>query len=357
MSAFISGAIAAFSVAVCFALNSELQDSWTWGLMVWLGVSFLVGLSDRLSNPLVYRLSSSIIVGLAAGCVVGLGNELIVWLVGILWLKIQLNSLIGYWLLGGLGIGAIIGLVAGLITWVRERKTNHSLQLSRSASPSWFMQPLRKGLIRGLVIAVVSGSTLSWLLISGKIPIIQGILAFIAPFNLELIGTPAFILVIAGVPASAGLFSGSVFGTLIGGLSRGLSGSDIDRRTVPNQGIYQSALNMGVFALGGGLVLGFIWGLINLLVAVLLTRLVPTPAEVLHYWLSAGLLLGLLSSFLPAAACMQHVMLRLILWRSGCAPWNYARFLNHATDRLFLQRVGGRYMFIHRLLLEHLRIM
>ncbi|MDJ0904037.1 MAG: hypothetical protein QNJ55_35140 [Xenococcus sp. MO_188.B8] len=33
--------------------------------------------------------------------------------------------------------------------------------------------------------------------------------------------------------------------------------------------------------------------------------------------------------------------------------WNYARFLDYASDRIFLQKVGGGYIFIHRLLLEH----
>jgi len=34
-------------------------------------------------------------------------------------------------------------------------------------------------------------------------------------------------------------------------------------------------------------------------------------------------------------------------------PWNYASFLDYGTERLFLQKVGGGYMFIHRMLLEH----
>ena len=38
-----------------------------------------------------------------------------------------------------------------------------------------------------------------------------------------------------------------------------------------------------------------------------------------------------------------------ILHRTNAIPWNYARFLNHCTERLLLQRVGGRYRFIHRL--------
>jgi hypothetical protein len=34
-------------------------------------------------------------------------------------------------------------------------------------------------------------------------------------------------------------------------------------------------------------------------------------------------------------------------------PWNYARFLDHASEHMFLRKVGGGYIFVHRLLLEH----
>jgi hypothetical protein len=51
-------------------------------------------------------------------------------------------------------------------------------------------------------------------------------------------------------------------------------------------------------------------------------------------------------------ACVQHFALRLVLHRTNAIPWNYARFLNHCTERLLLQRVGGRYRFIHRLVQE-----
>ncbi|MDJ0592593.1 MAG: hypothetical protein QNJ72_21810 [Pleurocapsa sp. MO_226.B13] len=34
-------------------------------------------------------------------------------------------------------------------------------------------------------------------------------------------------------------------------------------------------------------------------------------------------------------------------------PWNYARFLDYAAERIFLRKVGGGYIFIHRMLLEH----
>jgi hypothetical protein len=53
------------------------------------------------------------------------------------------------------------------------------------------------------------------------------------------------------------------------------------------------------------------------------------------------------------SAVLRHFALRFTLYRKKYAPWNYARFLDYATDRLFLQKVGGGYIFIHRMLLEH----
>jgi hypothetical protein len=50
---------------------------------------------------------------------------------------------------------------------------------------------------------------------------------------------------------------------------------------------------------------------------------------------------------------IQHFALRLVLFLNGSIPWNYARFLNYCTERLFLQRVGGRYRFIHKLLQDY----
>ncbi|MBE9137026.1 NACHT domain-containing protein [Nodosilinea sp. LEGE 07088] len=65
---------------------------------------------------------------------------------------------------------------------------------------------------------------------------------------------------------------------------------------------------------------------------------------------SFGMLAGLFSG---GKACIRHFSLRLLLWKNKVAPWNYARFLDYACERIFLQKVGGSYIFIHRLLLEH----
>ena len=40
-------------------------------------------------------------------------------------------------------------------------------------------------------------------------------------------------------------------------------------------------------------------------------------------------------------------------WRAGSIPWNYPRFLDYAAERILLRKVGGGYIFVHRLLLEY----
>jgi predicted NACHT family NTPase len=74
-----------------------------------------------------------------------------------------------------------------------------------------------------------------------------------------------------------------------------------------------------------------------------------TPTQKRLYRMVAALAGG----FIPGLAFMRHFVLRLILWRSGYIPWNYARFLNYAAQRLFVQRAGKRYQFTHKLLQEH----
>jgi len=50
---------------------------------------------------------------------------------------------------------------------------------------------------------------------------------------------------------------------------------------------------------------------------------------------------------------IQHYTLRLILYLKRETPWNYARFLEYAAGRVFLRKVGGGYIFVHRLLMDH----
>jgi hypothetical protein len=63
-----------------------------------------------------------------------------------------------------------------------------------------------------------------------------------------------------------------------------------------------------------------------------------------------GLLLGLAFG---GVTCIQHGVLRLILYLKRCIPWNYVQFLEHAKDLGFLRRRGGAYEFRHQQLQDY----
>ncbi|MEC4894331.1 MAG: protein kinase [Oscillatoria sp. PMC 1051.18] len=135
-------------------------------------------------------------------------------------------------------------------------------------------------------------------------------------------------------------FRGAVFGFSMGiiyGLTRGLTGAVIEKNTFPNQGIWLSAKNALIFGLIGGIVLG---------IAAYIIGWLPLFWGIFGF--SFGLFIG------GGVAVIKHLLLRIILYFSGVIPWNYRHFLDYATERIFLQKVGGGYIFIHRLLLEHL---
>jgi hypothetical protein len=138
-----------------------------------------------------------------------------------------------------------------------------------------------------------------------------------------------------------GMVVGAVLGlpaAMIGGLIGGLEGGDVGTTTRPNQGIRRSGK---VAALVGG---GF---------AVLLVLISTAAGPLLALALAFALGLPLALAY-GGYAVLSHLALRLILWRQGAMPWNYALFLDTAAERVFLRKVGGGYIFIHRLLLEHL---
>ena len=68
-----------------------------------------------------------------------------------------------------------------------------------------------------------------------------------------------------------------------------------------------------------------------------------------------GLVFGLIAGGMKPGgqACLKHFALRLSLVRNGSIPWNYVKFLDDAAERILLRKVGGGYIFIHRMLLEY----
>ncbi|NEQ63249.1 MAG: tetratricopeptide repeat protein, partial [Moorea sp. SIO4A1] len=68
-------------------------------------------------------------------------------------------------------------------------------------------------------------------------------------------------------------------------------------------------------------------------------------------WAICGFITGWLKY--GGLTSFQHFTLRLLLWMDRLSPWNYARFLDYATERIFLYKVGGGYTFIHRLPMDY----
>ena len=130
---------------------------------------------------------------------------------------------------------------------------------------------------------------------------------------------------------------------IVSGLQAGVQGS-----TEPNQGIWESLQNAIAVTLLATPMAMLVAG-IGLLIPL------GSLSWSLALWIGigGGLLSGLFSGGIP---CIQHVILRILLWRRGMIPWNYAQFLEYAHDLRLLQRVGGRYRFIHELLREHFEL-
>jgi hypothetical protein len=153
-------------------------------------------------------------------------------------------------------------------------------------------------------------------------------------------------------------------GGLVGGLVRGLSTNQLDEhiRLRTNQGIWRSAGNGLAYGVVGGLTVGLVGGLVIGLATVLANALVGQLANALAFGLFFGLIglivglgVGLLGGLGVGGlgAFLRHFTLRFWLWRADSFPWNLVPFLDEAAERLLLRKVGGGYIFVHRLLLEY----
>jgi hypothetical protein len=147
----------------------------------------------------------------------------------------------------------------------------------------------------------------------------------------------------------SGLITGAIVGSVIGfiyGASQGLKARPKVKKLVPNQGAWLSQRNA---TLVGLIVFG-----VSLIPCLGMASLTGERMLVLGLGLIAPLFLGALATlYYGGLAVIRHYSLRIILAANQNLPWNLTHFLDYCADRIFLQRVGGGYIFIHRLLLEY----
>jgi hypothetical protein len=73
---------------------------------------------------------------------------------------------------------------------------------------------------------------------------------------------------------------------------------------------------------------------------------------------SIGLVFGVPLGFIAAiaqggAACLKYSILRLFLGQRRYLPFNIRQFLDFAVECILIRKVGGGYVFVHALLLDH----
>lgn len=241
------------------------------------------------------------------------------------------------------GLGFTYALTFGIAFWLVEliNKQEQEIKLDESFSWHWSFKEAKKSSILGLITGLIF-SIFFWLTFLFLILVITLSEMQINSIN-DVFEVLIFLLIVWVIFA---LFFGLI-GALIGGLIGGIAGAEVNIKRIPNQGIWKSANKALFITLSSYLIIGLIFGLINWQQHGLVSGLVA-GAGFGSFW---GLTSGLSSA--AGKATIRHLALRLTLYKNGSIPWNYARFLNYCTERCFLQRVGGRYRFIHKLLQDY----
>jgi hypothetical protein len=238
------------------------------------------------------------------GTVVGLSHGMTVGLIVALIDELRVGSY-GFndRLIVGLFCGLIGGPIGGLIGVLGVGPLKHIISVE---TMSWKWDQFWKRTIRGSFFGLITG---------------------------VLVGLQGGLI---------GVLIGLLIGGLIFGLLSGLIGGFTDRVKVgkasPNQGIKLSLKNSLAVLLVTWLVFGLIGGLI--------------------LGINGGLILGLILGLIAGAnrggsAVIKHYALRLTLWLNKYTPFNYLKFLDHCARLIFLKKMGGGYIFIHRMLLDY----
>ena len=291
---------------------------------------------DRLTWPLVFMP----VFGLAGHLLGGLLGAVVGGLLGVVW---------GGWL-SSLASGAIL-----------VEQVHWSWTTARQAVRRRLGSRLIMGVIVGVVVGGAQGQVdggggaMNGLLLGGVVGVVVGEIldrifgrAALRWFEGLAVGMYLGWIVGTEVRSGSGFAKGLVVGLSEGvtlgviaeliNLLEGLEGGEVESRGYPNQGILRSLQNAIVFGLGAGLF------------SLLIAGLVGNRSGGLAFGVSMGVFWALAYG---GQVVLTHFTLRFVLARYHYLPFRLVPFLDYATDRLFLRRVGGGYIFVHRLLRDY----
>jgi hypothetical protein len=307
---------------------------WVLGLFCWLSIVIGVGLGCWSDSPVKNGVLSGSIGGLTAALTLG-----------------PIAAVFGKpdsVLPGALICALIFGIICGLIGGLGTGSLSH---IASVETISWNWNHFCKRTVPGLIFGLFAGMTF-WLVT---------LIIWISTRNMRetlnifswLIGWVIFLVI-------GGVFCGFTSG-LIGGFIDTVRAA----KASPNEGIKLSRKNSLIIFLVTWLTVavpvGVIGGFISWLARIRLFGFVGTfsiGAQDMMVGLLVGLITGLTVGLIASlnrggTAVVKHYALRLILWRKGYTPLNFVKLLDHCARLILLKKVGGGYIFIHRMLLEY----
>ncbi|GLV59795.1 hypothetical protein KDH_66190 [Dictyobacter sp. S3.2.2.5] len=335
LGGLIIGLVFGLPIGWAFGLVDGLAYGWILG---WFG-GFIIGLVDKAVSILLYETQAK-----------------------------QLHPVLSQDRRGSVRNRFLIGLVSALVVGLISLPILALLIVPTNDPMLIPIVILICGLVGGLVIGfnhhvnkeVKSVEILSWL----RVAIWQKIVKNESWRQIIIVTLATGLAFGTAIGLGAGLIHG-VVSSIISGvifdfislLLGGLSNDRLDKQifTRPNQGMRYSTRNSILV----GLVVGLVAGLVNGLIIGWLNGLDTSSMLVgIVFGLITGMVTGLATGFSiglsnGGTAGIQHIVLRWFLWRVERIPWRYSRFLDYATEHILLRKVGGGYIFIHRLLLDY----
>ncbi len=300
----------------------RMQPDWlpgSWSHRPWYSV--LIRLGIGIVSALILFLTVGIAIGLFIATGLGPGRGLISGLLG----------------------GGVSGLAGGLVMAVTNR-VETEIQPAEIVVWSWRKLVQVRSFKKKLLVGISSGMVLGLLMSLAYTAGSSG-----ASVRLLFLVILAITLVVVAIVV------------LATGLTNGVSSLLQNERdlALPNQGMRRSVRNSIRIGIFGGVVGGSIsMGAFSLILTLAHAKFTAGLVNELCFLLLCGALGGTISGLIVGLpnggiACIHHMTLRVLLWRAHLIPWNYSHFLDYAAEHILLRKIGGGYMFIHRLLLDY----
>ena len=240
-------------------------------------------------------------------------------------------------------------------------KVVEKLNWSKNGIKTAGIKGLRVGFVASLIMYVLGAVYMAVMLFIGSrldpiddpFPGPSGVFGIIFMF---------FVFAVIGAIATALLVGANT--AIFGGLRSVI----VEGKSKPNQGIKMSARNAWIGSLRVWLVAslstGILFGVISMVVALFSGSAEGAQvygnvlASAAGGFLGAVLLFGVFLFpfsvlWFGGQDVIQHYVLRGILRVQGKTPSRFINFLDYAANVILLQKVGGGYIFIHRMVLEH----